>query len=90
MVAKRTSRTSSAAAVHAGRPDSVRQRGRILWCRPNRARARRERRGTVVEVRTVSTQAILYTQQQHRQTMLHASSSFGCVVKVFCIDKCNR
>ena len=59
MAAKRTSRVSSA-AVHAGRPDSVRhiQRGRILWCRPNRTKLRRGTSGTVVEVRTVSTKTI--------------------------------
>ena len=39
-------------AVHAGRPDSVRQRGRIIWCRPNRTGIRRGTSGTVVEVQT--------------------------------------
>ena len=54
MVAKRAPRASSA-AVHAGRPDSVRQRGRLLWCRPNWTRLRRGTSGTGVEVQMVST-----------------------------------
>ena len=83
MVAKRASRASSAVVVHAGRPDSIRQRGRGLWCRPNRISLRRGRSGTVVEVQTVSTKTILYTK--HWQTVSHASWSFGCVVKAFCI-----
>ena len=61
MVAKRAARASSA-AVHAGRPDSVRQRGQGLGCRPNLMSSRGGRSGTVVEVQTVSTKTILYTQ----------------------------
>ena len=66
--------------VHAGRPDSVRQRGRIIWCRPNRMKPRRGTSGTVVEVQTASTQTIVYAQQQWR-TVSHASWSFGCDMK---------
>ena len=66
--------------VHAGRPDSVRQRGRTIWCRPNRMKPRRGTSGTVVEVQTASTQTIVYAQQQWR-TVSHASWSFGCDMK---------
>ena len=51
MGAERTSR-ASLTAVHAGRPDSVRQRGLIISCRSNRTRLRRGTSGTVVEVQT--------------------------------------
>ena len=53
MVATQVSRRSSAAAVHAGRPGSVRQISLALWCRPNRMSLRCGKRGTVVDVQTV-------------------------------------
>ena len=49
MAAKQTSRAYSA-AVHPGRPESVRQKGRNIWRRPNWTRVRRGRSRMVVEV----------------------------------------
>ena len=79
MVAKGTPLAYSP-AVHAGRPDSVRQRGRSIWCRSNRTKLHRETSDTVVEVQTVSTKTISYAQQHWPTAVSHASWSFGCVL----------
>ena len=83
MVAKRTSRASSA-AVHAGRPDSVRQKGRIILVstESDEATPREERYGGGG------------TNGVYENTFVHIAAladsvrcivEFGCIVKAFSI-----
>ena len=80
MVAKRASRPSPA-AVHAGRTDSLSQRGRGIWRRPSRTGLRRGRNGTVVESRAVYKKTLFYAHDW--QAVSHPSYIFSCVVQAF-------